>query len=117
MRAFAILTLILCVPVCASATMGATVPPGVYECNGPHGVQTGPTLGVMDARRYRDFDGGTGTFRYDATSKLLEIASGPLKGMRYRRTGETLLRPLGDKDHIGPIACPLNRSKSLGGRW
>jgi hypothetical protein len=88
MRAVAILALILCVPVYGSAAMGTTVEPGVYECNGSHGIQTGPTVGVIDARRYRDFDGGTGTFRYDATSNLLEIASGP-----------------------------LNRGKSLGGRW
>ena len=90
---------------------------GVYECNGPYGVQTGPMFGLIDARRYRDFDGDTGTWRYDATSSVLEMSSGPLKGMRYRRTGDILFRPLGDKGQIGPIACPINRGKSITGRW
>jgi hypothetical protein len=117
MRAFAFFLWVLCAPVHASAGISVKVPTGVYECNGPYGVQTGTMLGVIDARRYRDFDGGTGTYRYDPTSKLLEIASGPLNGMRYRRTGEALLRPLGDKGQMGPIVCPLNPGKSLGGRW
>lgn len=94
-----------------------TVHMGVYECNGPGGVQTGPTFGLIDARRYRDFDGGTGTYRYDGGSSLLEMSSGPLKGMRYRRTGDILFRPLGDKGQIGPIACPINRGKSITGKW
>ncbi len=94
-----------------------TIQFGVYECNGPHGVQTGPMFGLIDGRRYRDFDGGTGTYRYDATSALLEMSSGPLTGMRYRRTGDTLFKPLGEKGQTGPIVCPIHRGKSISGKW
>lgn len=115
MRIFVLFLCGLTLPVWSA--ISPTVPAGVYECNGPYGIQTGPTLGTIDARRYRDFDGSTGDYRYDAKTALLEITSGPLSGMQYRRTGETLLRPLGRAGQLGPIACPINRGKRLTGRW
>ncbi len=101
------------------------LPKGVYLCDAPINVggmimgspQTGPMFGLYDERRYRDYDGGTGNYRYDAGSNLLQMTSGPLNGMRYRRTGATLFKPLNDKGEEGGIRCLHAPSKSMQGRW
>lgn len=90
---------------------------GVYECDGPGGVMTGPMFGLVDDRRYRDFDGGTGSWQFEADSATLVMTSGPLKGTRYKRQAATLFRPLNAQGQIGPIRCILNKGKSLTGRW
>lgn len=104
-----------------------TTPPpaGVYVCDAPINIggmimgspQTGLMFGLYDARRYRDFDGGTGAYQFDGASAELRMTSGPLKGQRYRRTGDTLFKPLNDRGEEGGIRCLHSPGKSMQGRW
>lgn len=108
----------------ATAAVPAGPPPlGVYECDAPTSVSgmimgapsTGFMFGLTSRATYRDFDGGRGSYRYAGTT--LTMTTGPLKGVRYRRTGTTLFKPLDAKGAQGSIRCILNRAKSLTGRW
>lgn len=104
-------------PGAQAAQMAGPLTRGVYECDGPGGVMTGPMFGLVDERRYRDFDGGTGTWQFDTATSTLSMSSGPLKGTRYTRQAATLFRPLNAQGQAGPIRCILNKGKSLTGRW
>lgn len=109
----------------AAPNLTAPPPVGVYACDAPINVggmimgspQSGLMFGLFDARRYRDFDGGTGAYQFDAASTELRMTSGPLKGQRYRRTGDTLFKPLNDKGEEGGIRCVHAPGKSMQGRW
>jgi hypothetical protein len=96
---------------------------GVYECDSPQMIggmvmpspSTGHMFGVFGPGSYRDFNGGRGAFSY--SGGVLTMTSGPLRGIRYRRSGETLFYPLDQRGQTGSIRCVLNRAKSLNGRW
>ncbi len=109
----------------AKPNLTAAPPVGVYSCDAPINIggmimgspQSGLMFGLFDARRYRDFDGGTGAYQFDAASTELRMTSGPLKGQRYRRTGDTLFKPLNDRGEEGGIRCVHTPAKSMQGRW
>lgn len=96
---------------------------GVYACDMPISIggmmqgtpATGPMFGVTGPGRYRDFNGGTGTFALNGN--ILTMTTGPLKGTRYRREGATYFKPMNARGETGSIRCILNRYKSLNGRW
>lgn len=108
-----------------AATPAGGIDRGVYACDMGFmsgGVvmalpQTGPMFGIVDERTYRDFNGGTGAYRYEAAPAELVMTSGPLRGQRYRRSGATAFKPMDAKGATGPINCPLNRSKPIDGKW
>lgn len=109
----------------AAPNLSAPPPVGVYACDAPINIggmimgspQTGLMFGLYDARRYRDFDGGSGAYQFDTASAELRMTSGPLKGQRYRRTDDKLFKPLNDKGEEGGIRCLHAPSKSMQGRW
>lgn len=108
-----------------AADLSAPPSKGVYLCDAPINVggmimgspQTGPMFGLYDERRYRDYDGGTGNYRYDTTKNELQMTTGPLNGMRYRRADTKLFKPLNDKGEEGGTRCLHAPSKSMQGRW
>lgn len=100
-------------------------PTGVYACDAPINVggmimgspQTGVMFGLIDQKRYRAFDGGTGAYQFDPGKSLLTMTSGPLKGQRYLRSDTRIFKPLNDAGSVGSISCPLSPSKPINGRW
>jgi len=109
----------------AKPDLGSPPSTGVYACDAPINIggmimgspQTGLMFGLIDQRRYRDFDGGTGNYNFDGVQNLLTMTSGPLKGQRYRRTDAKLFKPLNDAGEEGGIRCLHSPSKALNGRW
>ncbi|WP_374633938.1 hypothetical protein [Ferrovibrio sp.] len=101
-------------------------PAGVYACDAPISIggmimgspQTGLMFGLIDQKRYRNFDGGTGAYRFDPAQRLLTMTSGPLKGQRYLRSDTSIFKPLNDAGSLtGNISCPLSPAKPINGRW
>lgn len=107
----------------AEPEFNGPIPVGVYECDAPQGIggmvmpgpSTGHMFGVFRPGAYRDFNGARGAFRFSGS--VLTMITGPLRGIRYRRTGETVFRPIDEKGEQGSIRCVLNPAKSLNGRW
>lgn len=102
----------------APAAQYGPLKPGVYGCHSPQvGIRADVMIGLIDSSRYRHFDGGEGRYRYDPKSLILEISSGPIKGIRYRRIADTALSVM----EIGGEAntsttCALNTAKSVSKR-
>lgn len=107
----------------ADPVFNGPIPVGVYECDVPQMIggmvmpspSTGHMFGVFGPGSYRDFNGGRGAFSF--AGGILTMTSGPLKGIRYRRAGDTLFYPINAKGERGSIRCVLNKAKSLNGRW
>lgn len=101
--------------------MGASAPQfgplklGVYGCDSPQlGIRADVMIGLLDERNYRHFDGGQGRYRYDPKTAVLEITSGPVKGIRYRRFSETAFRVLEiDGDANTSTRCIFNPAKNV----
>jgi len=108
-----------------SGSASGAIERGVYACDMGFmsgGVvmalpQTGAMFGIVDDRTYRDFNGGTGAYRYEAATSELVMTSGPLRAQRYKRSGATAFKPMDARGATGPINCPLNRSKPMDGKW
>lgn len=111
-------------PAPALAPALTSAPPiGVYECDAPHMIggmvmpnpQPGLYFGLKSGSTYRHFDGGTGSYSF--SNGVLTMTTGPLKGVKYRRTDPTVFKPLDAKGELGSIRCVHNPNKSLTGRW
>lgn len=90
----------------------------VYRCTLPGiGLFSGAYFGILDASRYRNVDGKTGGYRYDERSGLLELHSGPSKGLRYRRMPEGNFRVLDEQGALTGGNCTLNPALKIDGRW
>lgn len=96
---------------------------GVYACNVPINIggliqgtpSTGHFFGLIDTKNYRDFDGKKGT--YSLKGDVLTMVSGPLKGIKYKRTGANFYKPMDGNGAIGSISCSHNPAKSIKGKW
>ena len=74
-------------------------------------------IGLQKSGSYRHFDGGEGRYRYDPKSLVLEMTSGPIKGIRYRRIADTAfsVMEIGGEANTS-TTCALNTPKSVGKR-
>jgi hypothetical protein len=95
----------------AAAIPAAAAPPpvGVYGCFGQYGPAYPMYFGLLDGARYANFDGLTG--RYKLTGDVLEMTDGPLKGVKYKRTGEQAFRMLDGKGNVTAYTCPKEGTK------
>jgi hypothetical protein len=98
---------------------GATLQPGrVYTCTLPGiGMFTGAYFGIVDGTTYRNFDGKTGRYQFDASTGVLRMTSGSSKGLAYKRMADNYFRVLDDKGNITGGSCSLATGKRIDGRW
>lgn len=97
---------------------GPLAPGSVYRCSLPGiGLFTGAYFGIVDSKTYRNFDGKTGAYRFDPGSGVLQLTTGPSKGISYQRQPEGNFRVLDSRGKITGGNCALNRSLSIDGRW
>ncbi len=96
---------------------------GVYECDVPISIggmiqgtpSTGHFFGLYDGKNYRDFNGKKGTYKLNGD--ILAMVTGPLKGIKYKRTGAKFFKPMDKNGSIGSISCHHTKAKSLKGKW
>ena len=91
---------------------------GVYGCHSPQvGIRADVMIGLLKGGSYRHFDGGEGRYRYHPETLMLEITSGPIKGIRYRRIADTAfsVMEIGGEANTS-TTCALNTAKSVGKR-
>jgi hypothetical protein len=109
-------------PAPANAASGASagpLPPGrVYTCTLPGiGMFTGSYFGIVDRNTYRNFDGKTGRYSFDAATGILRMTSGSSKGMSYKRIADNYFRVLDEKGAITGGSCSHATGKRIDGRW
>lgn len=108
-------------PAASVAKGGTGVAPAagsVFTCTLPGiGMFTGAYFGVVNASTYRNFDGKTGSFSFDAMSGLLRMTSGPSKGMVYQQDSAVNFRLLDDQGKRTGGNCVLNSKLRVDGRW
>lgn len=97
---------------------GAPAPGNVYECTLPGiGLFTGAYFGIVDASTYRNYDGHTGSYEFDAASGVLHLTTGSSRGLRYQRQSPRNFRVLDEAGKITGGNCVLNTAKRIDGRW
>ncbi len=106
MRKRALVTLLT---LSALPAFAAPPPVGVYGCFGQYGYAFPMMFGLLDGTTYSNYDGKTG--RYAATEDMLTMLDGPLKGIKYRRTGPQSFRMLDAKGALTAFVCPKEGTK------
>jgi hypothetical protein len=105
-------------PASAGKSGEALQPGRVYTCTLPGiGMFTGAYFGIIDSSTYRDFDGKTGRYSFDASTGVLRMTSGSSKGMAYKRMADNYFRVLDDKGNITGGSCSHATGKRIDGRW
>lgn len=101
----------------ATAKGGAMV--GVYTCNTPGiGVDVAATFGVVNGSTYRNYDGKSGSYRFDAANSVLYLTSGSSKGLTYKQTSSKTYRLLHANGQMTGTNCVFNPTKDPNGsRW
>lgn len=90
----------------------------VWECTLPGiGLFTGAYFGIVDGSTYRDFDGRTGRYTFDAGTGVLRLTTGSSRGLTYKRETARNFRVLDDAGAITGGSCVYNASKRIDGRW
>ncbi len=102
-----------------SAGKGASLVPGrVYTCNLPGiGLFTGAYFGIVNASTYRNFDGKTGRYSFDASTGVLRMTSGSSNGLAYKRMPEGNFRVLDQKGNVTGGNCVHVAKLRIDGRW
>lgn len=102
-----------------AGTKNASLVPGrVYTCNLPGiGLFTGAYFGIVNASTYRNFDGKTGRYSFDASSGVLRMTSGSSSGLAYKLMPEGNFRVLDQKGHITGGNCVHVPKLRIDGRW
>ena len=102
-----------------SAGKGASLVPGrVYTCNLPGiGLFTGAYFGIVNASTYRNFDGKTGRYSFDASTGVLRMTSGSSNGLAYKRMPEGNFRVLDQKGNVTGGNCVHVAKLHIDGRW
>ena len=97
----------------------AALQPGrVYTCTLPGiGLFTGAFFGIVDGSTYRNFDGKTGRYSFDASTGVLRMTSGSSKGLAYKRMPQGNFRVLDEKDGITGGNCVHAAAKRIDGKW
>jgi hypothetical protein len=105
-------------PVIAGNTGVGLQPGRVYTCTLPGiGLFTGAFFGIVDGTTYRNFDGKTGGYSFDASTGVLRLTSGSSKGMAYKRMPQGNFRVLDEKDGITGGNCVHAAAKRIDGKW
>lgn len=109
-------------PAQANAATGSSAGPlqpgRVYTCTLPGiGMFTGAYFGIVDRNTYRNFDGKTGRYSFDAATGILRMTSGSSKGLSYKRMSDTYFRVLDDKGAITGGSCSYASGKRIDGKW
>jgi hypothetical protein len=108
-------------PAQANAKSGAWSAPTagqVYRCTLPGiGMFTGAYFGIVDGTTYRNYDGKTGRYTFDAASGVLRLNSGASRGLSYKRETATVFRVLDDNGKITGGSCIYNPELRIDGRW
>ena len=91
---------------------------GVYECNMPP-IGT-PMMdlqwGILDRSTYSDFEGGRGSYTYDAHSGEIDFTSGSLQG-RIRRKDSSGLFHVVEADKLTSMTCPYSAKDPTRRHW
>ena len=106
----------------ANTASGASAGPlqlgRVYTCTLPGiAMFTGAYFGIVDRNTYRNFDGKTGRYSFNASTGILRMTSGSSKGLSYKRMSDTYFRVLDDKGAITGGSCSHASGKRIDGKW
>ncbi|MGB4117881.1 MAG: hypothetical protein WBK51_15180 [Polaromonas sp.] len=110
---------LLLAPLAAAGKTNSALQSGrVYTCTEPgFGLFTGAYFGIVDGSSYRNFDGKTGRYSFDASTGVLRMTSGSSKGMAYKLMPQGNFRVLGEKDKITGGNCVHATQKRIDGKW
>lgn len=98
---------------------GSAMQPGrVYTCTLPGvGLFTGGYFGIVNGSTYRNFDGKTGRYSFDASTGVLRMTSGSSKGLAYKQMPQGNFRVLDENDKITGGNCVHATQKRIDGNW
>ena len=92
--------------------------PGVYACYGQYGLSIPMQFGIVDAATYKSYDGKRG--RYALVGDVLTMTSGPLAGIKYKRTAsqpKDVFRMLDQRGALTAYNCPSQPGNAARGHW
>ena len=89
----------------AAVPQGATIKVGVYGCRMQSGMEAIPLqFGIIDGKTYSNYDGGRGTYAWNAAEQKITFTTGPFKGL-WRKWVDGTFRIWQDGQLTG-MDCP-----------